>query len=83
MVPVDKQDNLLTCNAHKLIPLYDLIHLLAPLIGDDNSHTSSSAAWVRGRFSGVYVKPRIFMPYYEEAKVHGVYYLSSCLSLLK
>ena len=38
------------------------------MIGDD-SPGHKICAWVRGKNNGIYVRPRLFIPYYEEAKV--------------
>ena len=38
------------------------------MIGDDGAPNRTSA-WVPGKNNGLFVKPRLFMPYYEEAKV--------------
>lgn len=35
----------------------------------DEGANSRASAWVRGKNNGMYLKPRIFLPYYEEAKV--------------
>ncbi|XP_064602149.1 LOW QUALITY PROTEIN: BTB/POZ domain-containing protein 7-like [Liolophura sinensis] len=34
----------------------------------DETHGLQGCAWIRGKNSGMYVKPRLFMPYYEEMK---------------
>ena len=41
------------------------------MMGDEGSYSRMSA-WIRGKSQGMYVRPRLFMPYYDEAKV-GVY----------
>ena len=38
------------------------------MIGDACAYTSASP-WVRGKNNGMFIKPRLFLPYYEEAKV--------------
>lgn len=38
----------------------------------DETHGLQGCAWIRGKNSGMYVKPRLFMPYYEEIKVRCV-----------
>ena len=37
------------------------------MIGDDSHSTAS--AWVHGINNGMFFKPRLFTPYYEEVKV--------------
>ena len=39
------------------------------MIGDDNAGSSRMCAWIRSKNSGMFVKPRLFLPYYEETKV--------------
>ena len=38
------------------------------MMGDEGV-TRTSTAWVRGKNNGMFVKPRLFTPYYEECKV--------------
>lgn len=38
-----------------------------------SSHLSSASAWVRTRNMALYVRPRLFLPFYEEAKVMTLY----------
>lgn len=38
------------------------------MIGDERENLRVNA-WVRGKNNGFFVRPRLFMPYYEEAKV--------------
>ena len=42
-------------------------HMLA-----DEGANSRVSAWIRGKNNGMFLKPRLFMPYYEEAKVSGI-----------
>ncbi|XP_050406093.1 BTB/POZ domain-containing protein 7 [Patella vulgata] len=37
------------------------------MLGDDIP-TNRTCAWIRGRNNGIFVRPRLFTPYYEEAK---------------
>lgn len=43
------------------------------MIGDDTSHATAYRvnAWIRGKNNGLFVKPRLFSPYADEAKVRG------------
>ena len=41
------------------------------MLGPDTGHSSASA-WVRTRNAALFVKPRLFGPYCEEAKVNGI-----------
>ena len=41
------------------------------MIGDEGSNSRISA-WIRGKNNGVFVKPRLFMPYYDETKVRNI-----------
>lgn len=57
------------------------------MIGDDRHSVSALRldAWVRGnRNNGLFVRPRLFMPYYEECKVSvvGTSYFCFCCFLL-
>lgn len=38
------------------------------MIVDESCHTKASA-WVRSKNNGMFLKPRLFLPFYEEAKV--------------
>lgn len=38
------------------------------MMGDEGANPTSSA-WIRGKNNGMFVKPRLFSPYYEECKV--------------
>ena len=39
------------------------------MIGDDLVPNFKVNAWVRGKNNGLFVKPRLFLPYWEEARV--------------
>ncbi len=42
------------------------------MIGDDSAAGASRmCAWIRSKNSGMFVKPRLFLPYYEETKVRA------------
>lgn len=36
---------------------------------NDEKNNQYASAWVRGKNNGVFIRPRLFTPYYEEAKV--------------
>lgn len=38
------------------------------MISDDGAPAHSASAWIPGKNSGIFVRPRLFTPYYEEAK---------------
>lgn len=38
------------------------------MISDDGATSGSASAWVPGKNSGMFTRPRLFTPYYEEAK---------------
>ena len=50
------------------------------MIGDDGGHSAANV-WVRGKNNGMYVKPRLFTPYYEEAKVKSIHALTKACDL--
>jgi BTB/POZ domain-containing protein 7 len=40
------------------------------MLGDEDGPISRADAWIRGKGrGGLYVRPRLYMPYYEEVKV--------------
>ena len=39
------------------------------MIGDDGAGSSRMCAWIRSKNSGMFIKPRLFLPYHEETKV--------------
>ena len=39
------------------------------MIGDDGAGASRMCAWIRSKNSGMFIKPRLFLPYHEETKV--------------
>lgn len=39
------------------------------MLGDDASGGQQVCAWIRSKNNGMFMKPRLFTPYYEEAKV--------------
>lgn len=52
------------------------------MIGDERDNLRMNA-WIRGgKKNGFFVRPRLFMPYYEEIKVINYSKLSSILNLL-
>lgn len=41
------------------------------MLGDEGGSGSRADAWIRGKgHGGLYVRPRLYMPYYEEVKVN-------------
>lgn len=50
------------------------------MLGDEGGSGSRADAWIRGKgHGGLYVRPRLYMPYYEEVKVKNIELVSYVL----
>ena len=75
LLPLVRIDHVIPYNSDVLTSAIKRSLLSNPpshMMSDEGASSYSAAAWVRGKNSGMYLRPRLFTPYYEEAKV-GVF----------
>ena len=77
VVPLVRMDHVIPTSADTLAQAIRRGLVPTPpshMIGSDQRDSSRLNAWVRAqRHSGLWVRPRLFMPYYEEIKVSYPY----------
>ena len=72
LLPLVRVDHLLPANSEVLVNAVKRGLLSLPLsasLGSEDAQLHRMAAWTGRTNSGAFLKPRLFMPYYEEAKV--------------
>lgn len=72
LLPLVRMDHVLPHNSEVLTSAIRRGLVSTPpshMISDDGIPSQSASAWVPGKNSGMFTRPRLFTPYYEEAKV--------------
>lgn len=71
LLPLVRLDHVIPYNSEVLLGAIKRGLVSTPpshMMNDDCSSCQSSAAWVPGKNNGLFTRPRLFTPYYEEAK---------------